>query len=352
VPRLQDRAEVTLKAKDFRDQDALLRLQTANRELSRRLADAKVRTTDLVGAVYRAARDAALMVDLPPVKAPRLGTSKAVAETAIAVLSDWQLGKKTTSYNTDICEQRIARYAERLAKLTDIQRAAHPVRDLRVYLLGDLVEGELIFPGQEHAIDTSLFLQVMTNGPRILGGFLRAALAVFERVHVVSVIGNHGALGGPVRRSYHPESNADAMMYEATRQQLRAESRLTWAPTLKPGERSWYAVDRIGQHGFLLFHGDQIKGGFAGFPWYGFDRKVKGWRMGAVKEPFTYAVSGHFHTPVRMLIGNVRLWGNGSTESDNTYAAERLAAQGTPSQWLLFAEPQRGVTCEYEVHLT
>jgi DNA repair exonuclease SbcCD nuclease subunit len=102
----------------------------------------------------------------------------------------------------------------------------------------------------------------------------------------------------------------------------------------------------------MLFHGDQVKGGFAGFPWYGFTKKVMGWRMGAIPEPFDYALSGHFHTPTRMLIGDVTLWASGSPESDNTYAAERLAAQGTPSQWLLFSHPQRGVTAEYQVHLT
>ena len=62
-------------------------------------------------------------------------------------------------------------------------------------------------------------------------------------------------------------------------------------------------------------------------------------------------MAGHFHTPTRMLVGRVRCWIGGSTESDNTYAAEMIAAQGTPSQWLLFADPSRGVTAEYEVHL-
>ena len=142
------------------------------------------------------------------------------------------------------------------------------------------------------------------------------------------------------------------MMYEATRLALGGESRIDWGPNMVPGERNWYAVDEVGSKGFFLFHGDQIKGGFAGFPWYGFGKKVMGWRMGAVAEPFDYALAGHFHTPTRMHIGNVTLWVSGSTESHNTYAAEQLAAQGTPSQWLLFSHPENGVTAEYEVHLT
>jgi hypothetical protein len=141
------------------------------------------------------------------------------------------------------------------------------------------------------------------------------------------------------------------MMYDVTRQILAHEPRLTWTPNVRDGERNWYAVDRIGEKGYFLFHGDQIKGGFAGFPWYGFGKKIMGWRMGAVPEPFDYALAGHFHTPTRMLVGNVTLWVSGSPESSNTYAAELLAAQGTPSQWLLFAHPRLGVTAEYQVHL-
>jgi hypothetical protein len=101
----------------------------------------------------------------------------------------------------------------------------------------------------------------------------------------------------------------------------------------------------------MLFHGDQVKGGFGGFPWYGFAKKVMGWRVSGEIPEFNYAISGHFHTPVRMYLNGLTLWGNGSTESSNTYALESLAASGDPCQWLLFCHPENGVTAEYLVHL-
>lgn len=326
-------------------------LRSALNRTLRDLDKAKASKEELVRAVYQAASDAIAGLSIPPVEPPTVDKRKKVSETAIAVLADWQLAKVTETYSTAICEARVAEYAERVARLTEIQRTEHPVRAARVYLLGDLLEGELIFPGQAHRIDASLFRQALVDGPRILANFLRRMLSVFEQVHVVGVIGNHGALGGPARREYHPESNSDAMMYEVTRQALASEKRLTWDPNVRNGERKWYAVDYVGKKGFFLFHGDQIKGGFAGWPWYGFAKKIMGWRMGAVPEPFDYSLSGHFHTPVRFLVGGVTHWGSGSTESSNTYAAEMLAAQGKPSQWLLFCHPERGVTAEYECHL-
>jgi hypothetical protein len=318
----------------------------------RQLDALKKSRQDVVDAVYQAARDAASAVSYAPVRPPSKGKSKGTPETAIAVVADWQLAKLTTSYNSQACARRIEEYGDKVLSLTEIQRKDHPVNELRVYALGDLVEGEMIFPGQAHRIDGGLFTQVLVDGPNILGSFLRKMLTSFDKVHVVAVIGNHGAIGGRERRESRPETNADLMMVEATRMRLESERRLTWAPTMLKGERLWYQVDYIGEKGFLLFHGDQVKGGALGFPWYGFGKKILGWANGGIDEPFHYALSGHFHTPVRGLYGQITHWGSGTTESDNTYAAEYFAARGKPSQWLLFSHPKHGVTAEYEVRLT
>jgi hypothetical protein len=249
-----------------------------------------------------------------------------------------------------VCEKRVARYADKVRSLAAIQRADHPVREAHVWLLGDLVEGELIFPGQSHRIDASLYRQVAVDGPRILGSFLRSMLDTFERVHVTAVIGNHGAIGGPARRESHPETNADTMLYRIVEQIVR-DPRLTWNIADPSGERGWYAVDAIGNFRTLLFHGDQIRGGFAGFPWYGLAKKVWGWQ-GALAEPFDYAALGHWHQPVSTVLNKIGIWVNGSTESDNTYAVEQLAASGRPCQWLLFVDPDKGrQTAEYRVWL-
>lgn len=335
-------------------EEKLAALRQSNARMAKQLAAAKEHKDELVQAVYRAAFDAILGLEIAPVAPPKADKRTKGAEVAIAMLSDWQLGKSTPTYNSDVCEQRIQLYADKVAKITNIQRADHPVKELRVYLLGDLCEGEQVFPGQAFRIDSSLYRQIMLNGPRILGTFLRQMLTEFEKVHVVTVIGNHGALAGRARKEMHPESNADSMLVEVTRQVLANEPRLTWAPVFTPGERHWYALDYIGKHGWLLFHGDQVRG-FAGVPWYGFDRRLKGWALWLAQTsrviPFQFAASGHYHTPFREYVNGITHWGNPSTESDNTYAAESLAASGEPGQWLLFCSPTRGVTCEYLVQL-
>ena len=319
------------------------------RRLLQRLDKAKASKEELVDAVYRAALDAAKGLELRAVPPPAKDRRKGRAEVAVAMLSDWQLGKRTPSYSSEVCEQRVRLYADKVARLADVQRSDHPVRAVRVWLLGDLVEGELIFPGQAHRIDASLYRQVAVDGPRILGDFLRSMLAAFDEVSVTAVIGNHGAIGGPVRREMHPETNADTMVYRIT-EQIISDPRLKWDIADPRGERGWYAIDHIGAYSALLFHGDQVRGGFAGFPWYGFGKKVLGWRQ--VMEPFTDAACGHWHQPVSFPLNEVMVRVNGSTESDNTYALENLASAGRPSQWLYFVDPTKGrVTAEYRVWL-
>lgn len=267
----------------------------------------------------------------------------------MAVLSDWQLGKRTPSYDSEVCATRIEKYAEKVIRLTDIQRADHPVKHLRVHVLGDLVEGEMIFPGQAHLIDSSLYAQVVENGPTILAGFLRKMLAHFESVHVVAVIGNHGRIGR--KGDFNPQTNADRMLYRITQRILEGESRLTWDIPSIPNERAWYAISAIGNYSALLIHGDQFRG-TAGIPWYGLQKKAGGWALGAIPESFDDVDFGHFHQPTRVTLNNVTARCSGSPESHNDFAAEQLAAVGTPSQSLRFVHPERGiVTAEYVVWL-
>jgi hypothetical protein len=322
------------------------RLKSAHRKALKKLEDKERDRNELVEAVYQAAREASAAMNIAPVAQPKADKRKADDETAILLLSDWQLGKITPTYNSDVAAERIKSLSDKVERLVEIQRAAHPVKELRVYLLGDLVEGEDIFPGQAHLIDASLYNQIF-HGGEILANLVRRLASVFEKVRVVGVIGNHGRLGR--RGTFHPESNADAMMYRIASMTLKEQKNVEWVETISAGERAWFATDEVKGKTWFLFHGDQVSGGFAGFPWYGFGKKLQGWNMTVAR--FDYSAAGHFHTPTRMYLNGITHWSGGSTESSNTYAQEQLASAGEPCQWLLF-QHESGVTAEYLIRLS
>lgn len=328
------------------------KLQKALEKAMRQRDDLKKRQEGLVEAVYQAAFDAAMLLDIPPVPEPKIPRKKGKKEVAVAPTGDWQLGKVTPDYSTAKCEERIEVYGDKLLRLTEIQRSAHPVEDLHVWLLGDHVEGELIFPGQSHLVDSSLYRQVSVDGPRILLNFLRRMLGHFKQIKVVGVIGNHGALGGRARRDYNPESNADRMLYQNVRNILEigaGEKRITWDIPQERNERSWYAIDNIGGYKTLLIHGDQLKWGPRAPSTM---QKILSWKAGGIPEGFDDVMLGHWHQIQRLRLTNTTVRINGSTESYNTYAQEFLANMDDPSQWVLFVQPGRGVTAEYQVYLT
>lgn len=326
--------------------DALERTQ-------KQLSEEKRRTTQLESAVYRAAHDASLTVRYEPVAAPPADRRrKHTPEVAVPWLSDLQLGKRTPDYDSDVAAERIERYGDKVLAIVEMQRSMRPVREAHVWMTGDIVEGEDIFPGQPWQIDSSLYMQTVKNGPEILGSFLRRMLGAFDKVHVTSVIGNHGRIGR--KGQSHPETNTDRMCYEITKQRLADEDRLSWdnPEPGQSGDRGWYAVDTIGNYSCLLVHGDQFRGSL-GIPFYGIRKKVLGWKAmgsdGNLAFPhFQDLAFGHWHQPFSMTINGIGVRGIGSPESRNDYAAENMAGMSRPSQRLLFVEPDEGVvTSEY-----
>lgn len=339
--------EILAEVTNTQIQDLTATVQRLNKALTKE----KDRTKAITKALYEAIHDGLVSVELPDFTPPPRDTRVGGEETAIAVLSDWQLGKKTPTYSSEVCRDRVRLYCQKVQRLVELQRLDHPVRRIALFLVGDMVEGELIFPGQAWHIDSSLYQQLTIDGTEILGGVIDWASQNFEEVLVFAVPGNHGALGGRSRRDMHPESNSDRMLYQIVKQisERAGLENVTWNVA-----EDWFTVADLGEGcRFFLLHGEDVRG-YAGIPWYGWTRKVTG--VGSLERiweemSYDHMIAGHFHTPVSIYINGRRLWINASTESHNPYAARQLSAAGQPAQWLLFAKPGKGVTAEYLVNL-
>lgn len=313
-------------------------------DLQAKLRRATTKTADLREAFREGAREAAVVLGLPSeVPAPKQDRRKAKPEVALLHLSDWQWGKATHSYNSEVALERVRLLAERVVHIAEIERADHPVRECHVLLGGDFVEGVAIFPGQPFEVDSTLFRQMFS----VVGAgeeLLRTLLATFEHVHCWEEPGNHGRLG---RRGDHPEEDsADLILYRLIRERLAAhekDGRLVWHET-----QGWHSIVEIGSYRALLVHGDEIKSFGGQTPAFGIAKKVNAWATGVV-APFTDCYMGHWHQPlvVPLAHGRGRVFVNPSLESDNVYAQEFVGATGTPGQRLNFVEPEQGrVTSE------
>jgi hypothetical protein len=331
----------------------LRQLEDARRDLvrtQRALARERDRTDMLKDAVMQAAREAMVSAGTgAKTKPPRLsGARGGKPEVSLWHLTDWQGGKRTSTYNSAVMRERVERFVEKAIKIIDIQRSAHPVDEITIMLGGDMCEGIFNFPRQVFEIDSTIFGQFVTVSG-LLVDVVKVALANAQWVNVIAEWGNHGRIGTK-HNAVPGGDNFDRMIYEMSRQLLTEEEpRLFWA------ENSGEDIQRveIGEYRALLMHGDEVGGQGA------IVKAANQWRSGAyqvdsVPWPFQDVFVGHYHTHAEwpMASGIGAVYQTGSTESDNTYARDGLASMATPSQRLHFVEPGRGrTTAIYKVYV-
>jgi hypothetical protein len=322
-------------------------LRSALIRLQKQLRQSKERTQDLVETSHQAAYDAMItMGKVVNVPAPNTDKRKIKAEVALWHMTDWQGAKRTTSYNSEIMRKRVLEFCQKAVRITEIQRADHPVKEVTICFGGDMVEGLFNFPTQAFEVDATLFEQYV-NVSRLCVDVVRYALSNYEKVTVIAEWGNHGRIGS--KRDNVPRSdNFDRMCYELARQLLQGEKRLTWQDCPEDIQRV-----EIGNYRALLIHGDEV--GRNGFASPGaIVQHANKWRSGSYPWEFRDVYIGHYHTHSEWAMANGQgsVYQTGSTESDNRYAGVMLAASATPSQRLHFIDPVKGrVTAVYKVWL-
>jgi hypothetical protein len=274
-------------------------------------------------------------------------------EIAVLHLSDLHIGKLTSSYDTAMAEERLMLLAKKVNHITEVRRSSSKIDELRIYLGGDMIEGEDIFATQAHLIDQSLFDQAVKNGPAIIAKCILALSEAFPRIHICTVPGNHGRNGPKGSRS-HPRTNWDNVCYEVLKIYLlgsngnrkETKNRITMEIS-----EEFYIVDRVYEWGNLMVHGHEIRGGFAGLPWYGVAKKAWGW-IDSIPVPWDYLWFGHFHTYASATLNHRIFLANGTIESDNEFAQQNMSAAGFPCQRLCFFDEKNGLISDNQVYLT
>ena len=328
----------------FETDQQLEDLRRALENTQRQLAKARAKTDELVAATIQAAYEAQLSLGgvKPPAKRP--ASKKKGGEVALWHLTDWQGGKRTTTYDSTVMRDRVLRFCDKAAAITEIQRADHPVDELVIMFGGDMVEGLFNFPTQSWEVDSSLFGQYVRVS-RLLVDVVQFALHEYSKVRVVGEWGNHGRIGS-VRDNVPRADNVDRMCYELARQLLADDPRVEWEDS---AEDIQYV--QIGEYACLLIHGDEVgRGGTTSA------NTLVNWSnrqaSGAYPLPFRDVFIGHYHTHNEWAMANGKgaVYQTGSTESDNRYANVMLAASAIPSQRLHFVDPVKGrTTAQYKV---
>ena len=319
----------------------LRRLKTDIRKANTRLS--KHRTTEALiqEAVSGALKGMKLTAPSMVPKGPRARPARSCQPEAWLCLSDWQIGKVTTSYNSSIAERRIHQLT---AQAIDLLRKEKPCV-LHIILQGDMVEGEAIFAGQPFEIDTDLWTQAIKTVPKLITHIITQLAPLVPKVKIACVHGNHGRSG--LKGGGHSrKTNWDLVSYNTAKLmcEVAGVKNMTWDIS-----EDWFVKQTVAGNGILCVHGDQVGGGNP-FNVGAIYRKAMGWAHNI--HGWKFLSIGHHHTHASgELNKDVYFFLSGSPESDNEFAREKLAQGGLSLQRMCFFD-RKGLISEHLLRMS
>jgi len=277
-------------------------------------------------------------------------------ESAVLVVSDVHVGKKTPSYDMRVAQKVLDEVAKRIVRIAELVQDGYRWDEVVICFLGDVLDGSEIFPGQATVQDIPNVLAQATVAARLFLPIVEASLAVAPIVRLVGVAGNHGRAG----KNAAEAANWDIVCY----QQLEALVKAKWgkrvfcdfnAPTvdeqgiLKETSLFWLKLVQIRNHWFLLHHGHRART-VLGVPFYSVRTRALTWRS-AFKERWRVLMHGHFHQFGRMDFNDIIVLLNGTAVQHDTWALENFGLQGINRWWLFGVSDKYPITWSFGLDL-
>ena len=297
------------------------------------------KTIDAYNAIARAISQ--MRRNFEPIEKLEWTQKETFDETEVIVLSDLHFGKKViiegqVKFDKNIAEERFKAITAGMRHLNESYiRPNHSINELVILLLGDLVDGELIYEGQVYNQDMPLLDQLEFAAKLIKKELLDPASQSFGTVRVVAVPGNHGEIRNERKdHMMHPRTNFDtilALMLQMGCQDLKNVTFEIATTTLHTTMiRNWK---------FLLAHNLPSAQHSA------FRKKYGGFFE---RFRFDASVHGHWHTPEWAYFNTKPVVQNGSLPGVDDYSIE-LAFNTVPLQVMFTVSEKRPIALRWEV---
>jgi len=269
-------------------------------------------------------------------------------ESGVLLLSDLQAGSVVSSegtnnlggFNTQILTQRIDKL---FISISEISASYHSnVKDLYIFMLGDIIDGTTIFEGQLRQVDMTTVQQVI-YAIDILARRINEISSQFEKIKAIGICGNHGRIGK--KGVNDPLDNLDYIVYYFLKERLKDNPRIEIHLP-----RSWFEIVNIMGWNFILTHGDDVTS-WMNIPVYGTIR----WRqkmaelLNEYRIPLDYMCIGDKHTAVDLINSGIIM--NGCFPGGSEFSLKKMQAGGDPSQIFFGVHPSYGKTWTREIKL-
>ena len=243
-----------------------------------------------------------------------------------------------SEYNIELFVKRMGIWLNKILLFREQDKASLGLNKLVIEMLGDHVEGELIYKGQQNFIDVNLVEQLMTCLKTYVNVILRLA-AEFPVIELFCVPGNHGRHGR--KGETHPKSNFDYLLFRLMKEALARQENvsvfISESPTM---------LVRNGRFNFALNHNSDVNS-YMGIPYYGLNRKAQ--RLDSLYGmKIHYKLGGHFHVPSNL--GDETIV-NGTMVGGSDLSINKMQMACLPSQKIFYFDRDHGIHRESNVYL-
>ena len=180
------------------------------------------------------------------------------------------------------------------------------ISTLNILFLGDIVDGENVYPSQAISAECDALQQIDYGVNRFT---LLLERFDYSKINVFCVRGNHGRTS----KFNSEKTNYDMMLYKQLANGFRKEEKYNFTIY-----NEWYGMANICNNTFMLHHGDTIKM-YQSIPLYGIVQKNMRWLTGGLQDTYDAMIMGHFHTIYTMTWNDVKILLNGTMLTDDDF---------------------------------
>jgi len=197
-------------------------------------------------------------------KNPTLKNGGKKEEHSILDISDVHVGMKNEIYDTDLKKQ-VVTYNEKifLEEMLILKKAvfdihgilsnSYQLRELTINVMGDIITNDRIFPEQPLEIEYTVGKQIWKAIP-IFAEFFNSLLAIYDKINVVCIVGNHGR-SMPNFQNEPVENSFEYFIYKTWEKQFENSKRIK---IIVPETRRY--IYNIYGWRHLVEHGDAFRG--------------------------------------------------------------------------------------------
>jgi len=223
--------------------------------------------------------------------------------TAVLHISDWHIGSKENvngfnNFNYEIACERVKTLANKYIGWTKMHRAMYDIDELVIIATGDMISGDI----HEELLRTNEFSvpEQCVKAATLIAKLTNSLSPLFKKVRVEYIVAdNHSRTTKKIQFGDGKNSYNYLVGYMS---KILLSNVKNVEFNLYPEIQKVIQVEKLR---YLITHGNCVRGGFAGIPFYSMQRKVGAeaavrMNMGDSYH-FDKIVMGHYHVPLRSL---------------------------------------------------